>query len=235
MLHRGFRISDYLPTRTLVDLLQDTTQPTEKRLAACLALGSKNDEQSFNALMRALDDDDWRLRRWALEALLRHENAPAAEDAIIGRLFDVSDEVRQVACKACARLKLERAHDGVLQLLQAESAAVRDTALASLRILWREPDFEQVFRMYREDSHRGVRIAAAKVLRAHATPRTWSRLFEAWALDREVRHRVWACELAGKFGNRTDASEVRPFLQDRNRNVRLAAVRQIHSITGNCG
>jgi hypothetical protein len=43
-------------------------------------------------------------------------------------------------------------------------------------------------------------------------------------VDREVRHRLWACELAARFGGQAAKWMIEPLARDRNRNVREAAV-----------
>lgn len=223
MLHRGFRIDDHLPTDLLVALLDDVGGHAEKRWAACLALGTRHDDASFARLRAALDDADWQIRRFALEALRRHARVMDAREDLVRMLFDRDDLVRQMACKVCGELGLRDAHDGVVQLLEAGNPDVRDVALNTLAQLWEESDFDRVFRRYREDTRRAVRIAAAKVLRRRATPATWRGLFTAWSRDREARHRLWACELAARFGGAASRALVAPLAQDRNPNVRAAA------------
>ena len=228
MLHKGFRIDDYLPTLTLIQLFQDTNQPAEKRWAACLALGSKPDPEAFEVLQDALSASDWRIRRFALEAIKRHEQAPRAEGVIVAMLFDVDDVVRQTAARVCGELNFESAHDGLRQLLSDENPDVRDIALTTLARLWREEDFEAVFSLYRDDPARAVRIAAAKTLRRRVTPHTWRILFDAWSQDKEPRHRMWATELAAKFGVDDVAEDVAVLSrQDPNPNVRAAAVKAL--------
>jgi HEAT repeat protein len=228
MLHKGFRIDTYLPTSTLILLFQDPDQPPEKRWAACLALGSKPDKEAFDVLEDALSSEDWRIRRFAVEAVKRHELAPRAEAAIAVMLFDVDDIVRQTACRICGELNFESAHDGLLQLLHDDNPDVRDTALSALARLWREGDFDPVFLLYQNDPARAVRIAAAKALRRRATPDTWRTLFDAWSHDKEPRHRMWATELAAKFGVEEVAEAVAGLAQeDPNPNVRSAAAKAL--------
>ncbi|MBI2434825.1 MAG: HEAT repeat domain-containing protein [Candidatus Hydrogenedentes bacterium] len=231
MLHKGFRIDDYLPTEVLLRIFHDPRQPREKRWAALLALGSKGDGETYAVIQEALTSPDAQLRRYALEAMVRHPRAREAEPALLALLFDLDDHVRQTACKVCGQLGLESAHDGILQLLKSESPEIRDVALNTLGHLWREPDFERVFDLYRHDGRRTVRIAAAKTLRSRASARTWRKLFGAWSVDREARHRLWSCELASQFGGRADVPVVRPLLDDRNRNVRIAAERSLRVLT----
>lgn len=223
MLHNGFRISEHLPTPLLIHLLFAPEHPPEKRWAACMALADKPEPEAFDAIVHNLHAPEWELRRFALEALQRHPRGSEAGAAIVAALFDVSDLVQQTACKVCANLRIPGAHDGILQLLHADNPDVRDTAANAIAQVWKENDFERIFRLYQSDQRRAVRIAAAKALRKNAAPWTWRRLFASWSVDREVRHRMWGCELVAKFGRRADLPLVEAMLEDRNRNVRIAA------------
>jgi len=223
MLHNGFRITDYMPTATLVLLFVDPDQPDEKRWAACLALGTKDEPIAFKVLLEALESDDWQIRRFALESIKRHRRAREAEQAIVKMLFDVDPVVQQTACKVCGELGFTAAHDGILQLLASDDPHVRDVAINALAQMWDPDDFAPVFALYQKDDRRAVRVAAAKVLRKQATRHTWRTLYRAWIEDREVRHRMWACELAAKFGDRSLLPELESMTNDRNRNVRIAA------------
>jgi len=44
-------------------------------------------------------------------------------------------------------------------------------------------------------------------------------------MDSVPRHRVWACELLGKFGKKNDVPLLQPLLIDSNGHVRRAANR----------
>lgn len=230
MLHNGFPITDYMPTPLLLHLLFAPEHPPEKRWAACVALGSKNEPEAFDALLQVLHAPEWELRNFALEALTRHPRGMDAREHLVAALFDVDDTVRQTACKACCALKIDEAHDGIIQLLKADNPDVRDMAANAIAQLWDESDFDRMFALYQNDQRRAVRIAAAKTLRKNAAPRTWRRLFASWSVDREARHRLWGCELVAKFGRRPDIPLVEPMLDDRNRNVRIAAQESIHRL-----
>lgn len=223
MLHRGFRIGEHFPTWLLLHLLFGPGHPAEKRWAALLALSAKPEPEAFDALLRVLRDEGWEMRRFALDAVLRHPRVAEARHDVIRLLFDQDDEVRQKACRVCAELRWPDAHEGITTLLRSENPDVRDTAANALNLLWREDDYSRLLQLYREDKHRAVRIAAAKTLRERVNHHQWRSLFTFWAHDREVRHRVWACELLGRFGGRAYLPRLEPLLEDRNPNVRVAA------------
>jgi len=230
MLHRGFRIGEHFPTWLLLHLLFGDKQPPEKRWAAVFALSAKPEPEAFDALVRVLRHDEWELRRFALQAVRRHPRVAEAKHEVVRLLFDLNDEVRQMACRMCAELGWHDAHPGIATLLHAGNPDVRDTAANALNVLWQDDDFGRLLNVYREDDARSVRIAAAKTLRAHATLQNWRPLFTLWAHDREVRHRMWACELLERFGGSAYLPRLEPLLEDRNPNVRNAARETIHRL-----
>lgn len=230
LLHNGFRINEHMATPLLLGLFTNEVQPVEKRLAALMALSGKQEAPAFETIQAALHHEDPTFRRIALESARRHPRVQELEEPIVAMLFDIDDQVRETACKLCGELNFQRAHDGVLQLLHSENPDVRDIALSTLARLWRDGDFDEVFTMYREDDRRAVRIAAAKTLRRRANPQTWDRLFEAWSHDREVRHRLWSCELAATFGGRQYRKAVEKMLGDQNWNVRQAAREALNAL-----
>ncbi|MBI1320686.1 MAG: hypothetical protein GC168_17315 [Candidatus Hydrogenedens sp.] len=223
MLHRGFRIGPHFSTPLLLQLYLNRAYPEAKRWAALIALADKPEPEAFQVLCDALRDEHWMMRRTALEAVKRHPRAEEARPEIVRLLFDLNDDVRQVACRVCAELGWQEARGGVVTLLEEDNPDVRDVAVSALNRLWQDGDFDLVLRLYRGDTRRAVRIAAAKTLRKHVGPRNWRRLFTLWAHDREVRHRLWACELVVRFGGHAYLPRVTPLLNDRNENVRTAA------------
>ncbi|MGJ4951031.1 HEAT repeat domain-containing protein [Bradyrhizobium sp. HKCCYLS20291] len=68
-----------------------------------------------------------------------------------------------------------------------------------------------------------VRREAAWTLRANVASLDWLQLFEAFRVDDPPRHRVWACELAGQFGNADVVAQIEPLRSDRDGHVRTAA------------
>jgi hypothetical protein len=70
-----------------------------------------------------------------------------------------------------------------------------------------------------------VRKQAAWTLNKNVGPEHWRRLFEVWAKDGLPRHRVWACSLAERFGDRTVLAELHALCSDPDGHVRMAGER----------
>jgi hypothetical protein len=107
---------------------------------------------------------------------------------------------------------------------------MRIAALRGLAILWEESDFEPVFDRYLHDSSDGVRREAAWTLQHNANSDCWQRLFSAWSTDVLARHRVWACQLAGRFASKSHLPELEFLQSDADGHVRIAAKRAADSL-----
>ena len=130
------------------------------------------------------------------------ERLPAGNVPFIrARLAETDEDIVATACARAASLVMRDVHDDILALTRAVSLKIRLAAVRALRRLWIDTDFETVFGLYRGDPDEIVRDEAAWVLRETVSSRTWSRLFDLWCRDAHPRHRVWACEIAQRFGS----------------------------------
>jgi HEAT repeat protein len=194
------------------------------RAAAFVALGHRPGDGALEALAEYARRPEPALRRGALTVIGTHPRGARLSEVVIERLSDPHEGVTAAACATAAALYLAEAHPRVLELVTSDSEMVRHAALHALRRLWQEPDFEIVLGVFRGERDDSIRNDAAWVLRETASPRTWSRLFDAWARDSHPRHREWACELAQRFGSPEDLTELRRLHQDRDAHVRAAAM-----------
>jgi hypothetical protein len=104
----------------------------EVRLAGVRALGRLNARSGHAALAQAFTDDDARVRRAALDQVLKL-NFWRDADAVIARLDDEDASVRQRAAQLAGELKAEAAVDRLEQVLRDdEAAAVRQAAAWAL-------------------------------------------------------------------------------------------------------
>lgn len=104
----------------------------EVRLASVRALGRLNARGGHEALANAFEDDDVRVRRAALDQVLR-VNFWRNIDAVIGRLDDGDAAVRQRAAQLAGELRAEAAAARLAALLeQDEAAKVRQAAAWAL-------------------------------------------------------------------------------------------------------
>ena len=217
-----------IPYSASVNELRSQLRPAGDRAwAACIALGHKDGPEAFKVLTSLAEDPDWRYRRSAIEALALHPLAKQAANRICVALRDSSPYVVRTACRTAATLRLGDAHDAVIDLLQSTTAATRETAIRALETLWKPSDFSLVFKLHNSDPVESVRRMAGWTLRTNASGKNWRHLFQKWRKDTLHRHRIWACEIAGLFGDSSDKSKLKPLCQDVDGHVRKAAQRAL--------
>jgi HEAT repeat protein len=214
---------------TVTALARALNPPGLRAWAACKTLGRMKSAEALSQLIQLTGHPDWRYRRAAIEAIGTHalsKNGTAAE-RILAALTDTSLHVVKTACESAANLKLLEAHDLIAGLLSAEDYSVRESAVRALSELWRETDLARLLDVYRRDRSEEVRRQAAFTLWNNASTSSWRTLFDAFRIDGLHRHRVWACELVSKFGDRQDKESIRALLHDENGHVRKAAAKAL--------
>jgi HEAT repeat protein len=209
------------------DLVAQLRPPTELSWAACIALGHNGTPAALDVLLGLAHDPDWRYRRSSVEALASHPLANTVAKQICRALGDSSPYVVRTACDTVAALGLRDAHDTVLGLTRSTDADTRQKAVRALSRLWRNDDHARLMTIYVSDQVRAVRGEAAWALKANASQENWEPLFEAWASDPVVRHRIWACELAMAFGGLLVYEKLARLGYDANGYVRKAAKRAL--------
>ena len=194
-------------------------------------LGSREDAAALEILAGVAAVDDQFLRRTALEIIGKHPHGRDLGAVILSALGDPSEYVARTACEVVEQWGLLEARNLLVPLLANVNEATRQSAIRALGAVWVDADFPGVFRIYAEDFAADVRREAAWVLRRRATAANWRTLFDAFSEDELVRHRVWACELAGNFSG----LEIFPLLSrlasDPDGHVRKAAARATETIS----
>jgi len=187
------------------------------------ALLARDDAEALTVLREASANSDHFIRRTAIEIIGRHSGGQALRAVVLEALADPSEYVVRAACDVITHWKCDEAHDAVTALLRDPAHATRQGAIRAIRAIWQERDFQPVFRVYTSDPERLVRREAAWTLRECVTASDWRRLFEAFRKDDPPRHRVWACEIAGKFGDSTVGPWLETLHVDHDGHVRTAA------------
>lgn len=194
------------------------------------ALALRDDGEALTLLSVASSASDQFIRRSAIEAIGRLPRGQELRTSILDALTDSSDYVVRAACEVVARWTWSEAHDVVVSALASLSPPTREAAIRTLGAIWRENDFRPVFHIYIGDPERTVRREAAWVLRERVTAPDWLRLFEAFRTDDTPRHRVWACELAARFGGPSLSPLLATLVSDCDGHVRKAAGRAIETL-----
>jgi HEAT repeat protein len=216
---------------SVAHLCRVVNTPGPEAWAACIALGCKPEEAAFQALERSAVTDDWRYRRIAVEAMAAHPLAGARDHVFIESLDDPSPYVVGSACVAVGHYRLTAARERLVGLLKARSETTRAAALDGLQHLWVPAVYEFVLSMYLKDPSKKVRRRAARALYVDVTPDTSRHLFDLWRSDPLHHHRVWACDLARRFGDPTYTVSLEDMLDDRDGHVRKAAQRALEELS----
>jgi HEAT repeat protein len=207
----------------ITDLRAAVGQPGPKAWVAIRALAEKPDAAALAVLVELSRSSDAHLRRAAIEGIGIHRSGASHFDVVCQALHDREAIVVRAATEAAASHRLQPAHDRILALVAAPEESTRLAAFRSLEVLWHSSDFEAVFDRYLHDSSDRVRKQAAWTLHKNVDAEHWERVFSVWSKDALPRHRAWACELAGSFGNRTVAPLLEELRADRDGHVRSAA------------
>lgn len=211
-------------------LVSQLNRPGPQAWAAFLALGYHQSEEAFKVLVEYATSTNWEYRRAAVDAIAKHSLGKSVVQLLIALLKDPSQYVVREACNAISHLRLQEAHDPIMSLLDLEEDYTKSTALEAIRVLWRPADFASVFHIFCTDPSGDVRRTAAWTLRENASQKTWNELFNAWRTDSLGRHRVWATELVGEFGDSMSGKELAPLLEDPDGHVRKAARRALKKL-----
>ncbi len=209
------------------ELVRQAQGPAPARWAAFVALAHSQDEAALAFLRESAGSADPHVRRITAEAIGAHVDGARLGATILRLLGDNHHVVVRSASEAAGRHRLAQTHDAILRLLDTTNDSTRRVAVRTLRSLWIETDFDRVLRTFMSDPAPEVRKAAAWTLRAVAAPSTWQQLFEVWQADGLPRHRGWAAELAGAFGDKQVLSQLERLSTDPDGHVRHHATQAI--------
>jgi HEAT repeat protein len=132
-------IRDPAITPKIVAVLDDESTYHSVRAHAALALGSRSDEDSFAALMRALGSPVWNARQGALQAMAARRDSRAVP-RLIESLEDENMAERLLAARALGEIGDPRAIEPLQARLNDPQPAVREKVIAALqKIAEREP------------------------------------------------------------------------------------------------
>lgn len=205
---------------------------SDERWAAFVALGFCEDDEAMNALFEYAGSHDWSIRRAAAQALGTHPCTERSLTVLRSLLSDESEYVVRTACEALASVQDHHSRSLILALVRSEDSSTRAAALRALQNIWGDEAFSQVLDIFDHDPDEEVRKEAAWTLRAAPTPSNWMQLFDRFAGDRMHHRRVWACELAGEFGDKSIVARLLPLCQDNDGHVRKAAERTLSYLQG---
>jgi HEAT repeat protein len=210
--------------------------PAPMCFAAFASLAEEDGPDVEAALVLRLGSPDWRRRRAACEALGARARSRATLHAVAALLDDDSTYVVAASCRAVGRLGAVDLRDRIARLLEGADEEIRLAAVEALDAFGEGDAFDVLFRAMCTDASETVQRRAAFALHDHSSITTWRTLFERWRTDTLARHRVWACDLAARFGDTTTCEPTLLALsEDRDGHVRSAAAVALARIRGRNG
>lgn len=232
MLHRpevwnSIRVPYDSSVGDLVRLAQGTSP---ERWAAFVALAHSPDKSALTFLRESAGSSDPHVRRIAVEAIGAHPQGSDLSDVIVSLLADRHPVVVRSACEAAGWQRVAQAHDAIVRLLDSADASTRRVAVRTLPALWRETDFPRVLQVFTSDQSSEVKRDAAWTLRAVVSESTWQKLFGIWQADALSRHRCWAAELVGAFGDELFLPQLQTLASDIDGHVRYRAAQAIRDL-----
>ncbi len=182
-------------------------------------------------LLDLLDDKDAFIRRAALGELCRRGPSQDAQQALLAAFTDSSGYVKRTAADIATGWQYAAAHDRLVDLLTDPEDHTRIEALRAMCTLGVEADIPVLTALYDRDTALEARRMAAWALQVVAGPTTWAPIFERFTRDTETdRHRVWAAEIAGRFGDAACLPALALLAADADGHVRGAAERAAETI-----
>jgi hypothetical protein len=166
-------------------------------------------------------------RRVALEAIGKLGPSAQLEPFVLTGLADSSGYVKRTACDVAGRWPLASARSAILKLLHDPE---EDTVVAALRALETVSSADEIpslLMVFDRAKQKSVRHAAAWTLYRLVTHDTWLELFDRFASDGLARHRVWASDLAQRFGANEVITQLAILESDRDGHVRAATRRAL--------
>jgi len=213
-----------IPYDASVDELRKMVNlPRPDAWVAIRSLAEKSEPEALEILISLTRSKDWRFRRSAVEAIGISSLGHKSQEIVCNLLSDPSSYVVRAAIEAAATQKFSCAHNEILKLIKATEENTRIVALRALMDLWQPSDFDLIFDRYSHDLSDRVKKQAAWTIHENLDSQNWRKVFLAWINDPIPRHRIWACEIAEKFGNRSDLTALQALINDPNGHVRRAA------------
>ena len=200
--------------------------------AAIAALGFKDDLASLDLLVQLLTHRDWSYRYSAVLAIKNHAKVNVVLHIVRSLLHDASQYVVRAACSILAELKDYGCRDSIIRLLSTSERDTRLSALSSLKELWAPSDIDLVISIYHSDNDEMVHRAAGFIMWENSNENNWQRLLNCFWNDPLPRHRLWACQLIGKFGDFHDHPQLVALLDNKDGHIRKAANKALTHFLG---
>jgi len=215
-----------VPYEASLDTLEkEIHTPNTKAWAAFMALAHKKEPEALDILITSTRSDNFLIRHSAVKAIGYNKHGQKASEIVCALLDDEYKFVVLSAIEAAQNLKLDCAHEKIINFVKKPDEETKVTALEALSTLWQKSDFQIVFERYLYDSSDEVKKQAAHTLANNVDRDNRQPIFLTWKTDPIPRHRIWACRIFEDFGKKSDITSLNDLLEDKDGHVRKAAAR----------
>ena len=205
--------------------------PPNERWKAARSLVKLNHSLPKSSLFEMFDKDNVDLKQAVLFVVGKSWEGAKFSELIIKGLNSSNDAVFRTACETARNLRYSPVASLIAEGLKSKSIATVESSLRGLEYAWDDECFEQVFCVYK--THKSIRVkkAAAYPLCTHASLGTWKSIFTEFSSDSIDRHRVFACKIAYKFGDKGVLESLRNLARDKNGHVRWYSERTLKRLS----
>jgi len=204
------------------ELTAIATGPAPRRWPAFYAIGRVASERALDLLGTFAADRDPHVRRTAIEVLGHIPDQPRIRSVLLRALRDVDGPVVRSACGIAGENRLDDARPALRELVMVADIPTRIAAVKALARLGHHDDIdlaEALMAVREEAAHKEGAFAC----RSLASESSWRRLAGIWISEPLPRHRMWAAELLGQFGEAQDVLALEGLNADPDGHVRRAA------------
>lgn len=223
LFYRQSYKKDYYPTRKSDEMIVPRDRPGGHVIGPSV-------EGSHPAVIATTNVRDQFERRSAVAAIGLGTRDAVVEAIIVQALRDPSEYVARAACEVVEKWALLAGRDAVVLLLRDKASLTRRAAIRTFLTIGTAADLPLLLQVFKVDKAQDVRREAAWVLWGTASAATWRSIFALFADDATPRHRVWACQLAERFGGPAERGILQRLADDPDGHVRTAAQRGLDAL-----
>jgi hypothetical protein len=185
-------------------------------------LAIHNDPESISVLESFLKSEDSHKVRAAISAIGRNVNGKRIASDIIPFLTSQHAYVQRAALEALGRLECRSGRQMIYPFIDCEVESLQIAAIVAINLLWEGSDFGHFLEFFQHHKSETVRKQLGDVIYEHVSFLSWEAVFALFCSDPLPRHRIWAVELADKYGKR---EMLERFFSDPDGHVRKRAER----------
>lgn len=206
--------------------------PPNERWRAAHRLVELDQPLPKSDFLKIFDIDDIDVKRAVLYVLGGSKKGSHLSALIIKGLENKNSSVFRTACETARKLRYTPAAKLISVGLKSKSVATIVSSLHGLEYVWSDEYFESVINIFKTHKSIKVKKAAAYPLWMNASHDNWISIFSEFSIDDIDRHRIIACKIAFKFGDKDIIKPLMNLTLDKNGHVRWHSKQALIRIHG---